>query len=93
METTQKRATVYLNPAVYWALRLKLDDTDQTMSDLVHEAVKLSLLEDAEDLSALDEWLPSRTSRLRASSRSCGGVARCEVLIKLSARKKLEPSA
>jgi len=55
METPQKRATVYLDPAIHRALRLKAAETDRTMSDLVNEAVKLSLLEDAEDLSAFDE--------------------------------------
>ena len=55
METTQKRATVYLDPAIHRALRLKAAETDRTMSDLVNEAIKLSLAEDAEDLSAFDE--------------------------------------
>jgi hypothetical protein len=55
METTQKRATVYLDPTIHRALRLKAAETDRTMSDLVNEAIKLSLAEDAEDLSAFDE--------------------------------------
>ncbi len=55
METTQKRATVYLDPAIHRALRLKAAETDRTMSDLVNEAVKLALLEDAEDLAAFEE--------------------------------------
>jgi len=55
METKQKRATVYLDPAIHRALRLKAAETDRTMSDLVNEAVKLSLAEDAEDLNAFDE--------------------------------------
>ncbi len=55
METTPKRATVYLDPAIHRALRLKAAETDRTMSDLVNEAVKLSLAEDAEDLSAFGE--------------------------------------
>jgi len=51
----QKRTTVYLDPAIHHALRLKAAETDRTMSDLVNEAVKLSLAEDAEDLNAFDE--------------------------------------
>ncbi len=51
----QKRTTVYLDPAIHRALRLRAAETDRTMSDLVNEAVKLSLLEDAEDLAAFDE--------------------------------------
>jgi len=51
----QKRTTVYLDPVIHRALRLKAAETERTMSDLVNEAVKLSLLEDAEDLAAFDE--------------------------------------
>jgi hypothetical protein len=51
----QKRTTVYLDSVVDRALRLKAAETDRTVSDLVNEAVKLSLLEDAEDLGAFDE--------------------------------------
>ena len=55
METSQKRATVYFDPALHRALRLKAAETDRSLSDLVNEAVKLSLAEDAEDLAAFDE--------------------------------------
>jgi hypothetical protein len=51
----QRRTTVYLDPAMHKSLRLKAAETDRTMSDLVNEAVKLSLVEDAEDLGAFDE--------------------------------------
>ncbi len=55
MSSTQKRATVYFDPALHRALRLKAAETDRSVSDLVNESVKLSLSEDAEDLSAFDE--------------------------------------
>lgn len=55
METSQKRATVYFDPSLHRALRLKAAETDRSLSDLVNEAVKLSLAEDAEDLVAFDE--------------------------------------
>ena len=55
METTQKRATVYFDPALHRALRLKAAETDRTLSDIVNEAVKLCLAEDAEDLAAFTE--------------------------------------
>jgi plasmid stability protein len=54
MEDTQKRATVYFDPALHRALRLKAAETDRSMSDLVNEAVRLSLAEDAEDLFAFE---------------------------------------
>lgn len=47
-----KRATVYFDPKVHRALRVKAAATDQTLSDLVNSAVRLSLAEDAEDLAA-----------------------------------------
>ena len=55
MSTTQKRATVYLDPELHRALRLKAAETDRTMSDLVNEAIQLALAEDAEDLAAFDQ--------------------------------------
>jgi hypothetical protein len=50
-----RRATVYFNPSVHRALRLKAAETDQSVSDLINEAVGLSLREDAEDLAAFEE--------------------------------------
>jgi hypothetical protein len=50
-----KRATVYLDPGLHRALRLKAAETDQSVSDLVNAAIKLSLLEDAEDLEAFEK--------------------------------------
>lgn len=55
MENIQKRATVYFDPALHRALRLKAAETDRSMSDLINEAVRMSLAEDAEDLLAFDE--------------------------------------
>jgi len=55
METSTKRTTVYFDPLIHRALRLKAAETDRSLSDLVNEAVKLSLAEDAEDLAAFEE--------------------------------------
>lgn len=55
MQTRQKRATVYLDPEIHRALRVKAAETDRTMSDLVNEAIQLALAEDAEDLAAFDQ--------------------------------------
>jgi len=55
METSTKRATVYFDPSIHRALRLKAAETDRSLSQLVNEAVKLSLAEDAEDLAAFEE--------------------------------------
>jgi hypothetical protein len=50
-----KRATVYFEPEVHKALRLKAAASEKTISDMVNDAVKSSLAEDADDLSAFDE--------------------------------------
>ena len=55
MNTPTKRATVYLDPAIHRALRVKAAETDRSLSDLVNEAIKLCLTEDAEDLAAFEE--------------------------------------
>jgi hypothetical protein len=52
--TSPKRATVYFDPDIHRALRLKAAASDKSISDMVNEAVKLTLAEDAEDLAAFD---------------------------------------
>ncbi len=49
-----KRATIYFDPDLHTALRVKAAATDQSLSDLVNDAVRLRLQEDADDLSAFD---------------------------------------
>jgi plasmid stability protein len=53
--TTPKRATVYFDPDVHKALRLRAAASDQSISDMVNEAVRASLAEDAMDLAAFDK--------------------------------------
>ena len=55
MSTKPKRATIYFDPALHRALRLKSAETEQSVSELVNEAVRILLTEDAEDLEALAE--------------------------------------
>ncbi len=55
MSTKSKRATIYFTPAVHRALRLKAAETEQSVSDLVNEAVLGILSEDDEDLEAFEE--------------------------------------
>lgn len=47
-----KRATVYFETDVHRALRLRAAETERSVSDLVNEAVRAQLAEDAEDLEA-----------------------------------------
>ncbi|MCJ7539081.1 MAG: ribbon-helix-helix domain-containing protein [Desulfobacterales bacterium] len=55
MATQTKRTTIYFDPDLHKALRLKAVETSRTVSELVNEAVKEVLSEDAEDLLAFDE--------------------------------------
>ena len=49
-----KRATVYFEPEIHRALRLKAAAAEKSISDMVNDAVRLTLSEDAEDLEAFD---------------------------------------
>jgi hypothetical protein len=51
-DQTQKRATVYFDPALHRALRLKAAETDSSISELVNDAVKAAFAEDAADFEA-----------------------------------------
>lgn len=48
------RATIYLEPKLHKALKLKAVETDVSISDVVNEAIKELLSEDAEDLNAFE---------------------------------------
>ena len=53
--SASKRATVYFDPEVHRALRLRAATNDRSISDMVNEAVRASLAEDAADLAAFDK--------------------------------------
>ncbi|MGH2602995.1 MAG: CopG family transcriptional regulator [Dehalococcoidia bacterium] len=49
-----KRATIYLDPTLHRALRVKAAETEKSVSDLVNAAVRQSLSEDAADLAIFE---------------------------------------
>jgi hypothetical protein len=55
MAAQTKRATIYFEPDLHKALRLKAVETNQSLSELVNEAVREALAEDAEDLAAFED--------------------------------------
>jgi predicted transcriptional regulator len=55
MATQAKRATIYLDPELHKALRLKAVETSRSVSELVNNAVREALAEDAEDIAAFEE--------------------------------------
>ena len=54
MATATKRATVYLDSQIHRALRLKSAETEKSISELVNDAVRMSLSEDADDLASFE---------------------------------------
>jgi hypothetical protein len=55
MGALTKRATVYFDPVMHRALQHKALDTSRSLSDVVNDAVRNSLAEDAEDLAAFED--------------------------------------
>jgi len=55
MATQTKRATIYFDPNLHKALRLKAVETSRSVSELVNQAVREALSDDAEDLLAFEE--------------------------------------
>lgn len=55
MAKAVRRATVYLDPELHKALRLKAVETSRSVSDLINDAVREALAEDAEDITSFEE--------------------------------------
>jgi plasmid stability protein len=55
MSQKSKRSTVYFEPDLHQALRIKAASTRRSLSEIVNEAVRLALHEDPEDLQAFEE--------------------------------------
>ena len=55
MAAETKRATIYMDSELHRALRMKAAETSCSISEIVNNAVKLALAEDAEDLAAFEE--------------------------------------
>ena len=51
MATLTKRATIYFDPTIHRVLRLKAVETEQSISDIVNEALRHELAEDEQDLA------------------------------------------
>jgi predicted HicB family RNase H-like nuclease len=49
MSEMSKRSTIYFEPEIHHALRVKAANTHQSVSEVVNEAVRLALREDAEE--------------------------------------------
>ncbi len=54
MSIKSKRATIYFDPDLHKALRMKAAETSRSITDLVNAAVRVALAEDADDLAAFE---------------------------------------
>lgn len=52
---TPKRSTIYFDPDLHRALRLKAAAMDRSISDVVNDAVRQTLSEDAADLEMFEK--------------------------------------
>ena len=79
MGETLKRSTVYFDPQLHAALKLKAACTQRTVSEIVNDAVRAALAEDQEDLAAFESRVAEPTMSYEA------------LLDDLKAHGKLEP--
>lgn len=66
MGETSKRSTIYFDPQLHAALRLKAAHTNRSLSDIVNDAVREALAEDQEDLAAFDDRVSEPTMSYEA---------------------------
>ena len=55
MSKADSKTTLYLSPSVRRALKKRVIDTNQTMSEYVDRAVAYAIAEDLEDIEAIEE--------------------------------------
>ena len=60
-ERATRRATIYFDPALHKAIRLKAAHANRSVSDIVNDAVRHALSEDEEDLAAFDDRVAEPT--------------------------------
>lgn len=61
MTDLSKRSTIYFDPQLHAALRLKAAHSHRPVSELVNDAVRAALAEDQEDLAAFEERVAEPT--------------------------------
>ena len=57
MKALSKRSTIYFDPEIHRALKLKAASANSSLSEMVDEAVRLLMVEDQEDLEAIEDRL------------------------------------
>jgi len=67
MREYSERSSIYFEPEIHHALRVKAENMHESVSELVNDAVCLALREDAEDSSTFEE----RPASLCAPYQKC----------------------
>jgi plasmid stability protein len=55
MSELSKRSTIYFEPELHRALRVKAATTHRSVSEIVNDALRLALREDQDDLAVFDK--------------------------------------
>lgn len=55
MSVLNKRATIYFDPEVHRALKIKAAVTSRSISELINDAIRHELAEDEEDIRVFEE--------------------------------------
>ena len=63
MPTFNKRTTIYFDPTIHRALKIKAAETSRSISELIDDAVRRELAENEEHLSAFKERSAEKTVR------------------------------
>ncbi len=61
MSAFNKRATIYFDPTIHRALKIKAAETSRSISELIDDAIRRELAEDMEDLNAFKERAAEKT--------------------------------
>ena len=61
MSAFNKRATIYFDPTIHRALKVKAAETSRSISELIDDAIRRELAEDKEDLKAFKERAAEKT--------------------------------
>lgn len=64
MSSDDTKTTIYLSPSVRRALKRRVLETDQTMSQYVDMAIATAIAEDLEDIEAIDARRNDQTESL-----------------------------
>ena len=65
-QDTPTRATIYFEPDLHEALRLKAARSHRSVSEIVNDAVRQAFREDQEDLAAFDDRMAEPTMTYEA---------------------------